>query len=156
MPRQPEPCRSNEAKHAGFLEDLQREFPDIAMESFSDFNGLIARVNLHNRWHEGRYSASDRGVVIRRPFAQRVGAYEVEIVRNQSSALLAQAKLGRPDEKRVSRNASRASQSASGSSPRHSKTRPSIAVRGLFPVNVPFLYRPLHFVNCFHCRINDT
>jgi hypothetical protein len=88
---------------AAFLEDLQREFHDIATDSLSNFNGLIARVNLHNRWHEGRYSASDLGVVIRRPFVQRVGAYEVEIVQDQCSALLAQAKLGRPDEKHEGR-----------------------------------------------------
>lgn len=29
--------------------------------------GLIARVNFHNRRHEGKYSASDLGVVIKRP-----------------------------------------------------------------------------------------
>jgi len=36
---------------AAFLEDLQKEFPDMAIGSLLHFNGLIARVNLHNRWH---------------------------------------------------------------------------------------------------------
>ena len=86
-----------------FLEDVQREFPDVDVGVVSEFNGLIAQVNLHNRWHEGRLSAADVGVVICRPSVYRVGTNEVQIVRDQRRALLAQAKLGRADEKREGR-----------------------------------------------------
>jgi hypothetical protein len=56
----------------------------------------ISKVNFHNRWHEGRRSGADFGVVVTRPSFLDVGwPGEVSIVRDQARALLAQAKLGK-------------------------------------------------------------
>lgn len=57
---------------------------------------LIARVNFHGRQHEGKKSASDLGIVIRRPLV-RLTPYgaRLELRRDQAIGLLAQAKLRR-------------------------------------------------------------
>jgi hypothetical protein len=58
-------------------------------------SGLIARVNFHGRRHEGRKSASDIGIVIRRPLVQRTSyPARVDLHQDHAIGLLAQAKLG--------------------------------------------------------------
>jgi hypothetical protein len=58
--------------------------------------GLVARVNLHSRWHEGRRSGSDLGMIVTKPsILWHPELREVEIVRDQARALLAQAKLNK-------------------------------------------------------------
>jgi hypothetical protein len=57
--------------------------------------GLIARVNFHGRQHEGKKSASDVGIIIRRPLVRRTSyPSRVELHRDHAIGLLAQAKLG--------------------------------------------------------------
>jgi hypothetical protein len=89
-----------EASEAGkfesaFLADLRLCFPFIKTQPDRMFAGLRARVNFHNRSHEGRRSAADLGIVITRPFVRRIGDGQIQISRESSRALLAQAKMGR-------------------------------------------------------------
>jgi hypothetical protein len=87
-----------------FLADLRARFPELANADLSGTRGLIARVSFHNQHHEGRRSASDLGVIITAPSVRRpAAAPRLEILRDQSSALLAQAKVGRPSPSRESR-----------------------------------------------------
>jgi hypothetical protein len=52
-----------------FLSDLKNQIPNVDRVA-SNCGGLIARVNFHGRQHEGRRSASDLGLVIRRPLVR--------------------------------------------------------------------------------------
>lgn len=79
-----------------FLADLRMSIPHFDENAARRAGGLIARVNFHSRHHEGRRSASDLGIVIRRPFV-RLGPLgtHVELRPDHARGLLAQAKLGR-------------------------------------------------------------
>jgi len=80
-----------------FIRDLEDSIPfhrlDADLVRLS--RGLIARVNFHNRAHEGRKSAADLGIAIRRPLV-RFESYgmQVETHPDHATGLLAQAKLG--------------------------------------------------------------
>ncbi len=79
------------------LADLRTTIRDLASADAAKLTtGLIARVNLHRRHHEGRHSASDLGLVMTRPVVHLVSsATRIETRRDHAQALLAQAKLGR-------------------------------------------------------------
>ena len=86
---------SNGEVERAFLADLQRAIPDLRLDIAQRASGLVARVNLHNRWHEGKVSAADLGVVVTRPIVDLAfGGNRVEFHRNHATGLLAQAKLG--------------------------------------------------------------
>lgn len=88
-----EESRARAFEHA-FLEDLRFQFPNLAAEAIESMRGLIARVNLHSRWHEGLLSASDLGVVVTRPSVHgNPGSLQVQVFRERSRGLLVQAKL---------------------------------------------------------------
>lgn len=77
-----------------FMADLWSQFPDLADNALDIGRGLIARVNFHNRQHEGRRSGSDLGVVVTRPSVHGLpGSNQVIVWRDCSRGLLAQAKL---------------------------------------------------------------
>jgi hypothetical protein len=78
-----------------FLTDL-RSIPDLDDALARDgSSGLVARVNFHGRQHEGKKSASDVGIVIRRPLVQRTSyPARIELHQDHAIGLLAQAKLG--------------------------------------------------------------
>jgi len=79
-----------------FLTDLRRSIPRLDPDVARRVNGLVARVNLHDRWHEGNVSAADLGIVVRRPIVRLAsGGRRVEFRRNHGTGLLAQAKLAR-------------------------------------------------------------
>ena len=84
---------------AAFLQDLQRSIHPLHFASTNPArlaSGLIARVNLHDRQHEGKLSAADLGIVVMRPSAQTSwDRSRIEIRRDHATGLLAQAKLGR-------------------------------------------------------------
>jgi hypothetical protein len=95
--------RQNAFAHA-FLADLQQAFPELGLHASLQAAGLIARVNLHSRWHEGRRSGSDLGVIITQPSVRRhSGVSQVEIVRAHARALLVQAKLNKRKARRDGR-----------------------------------------------------
>jgi hypothetical protein len=82
-------------EHA-FLEDLHASIPNLSFEITRHTKGLIARINVHGRWHEGRVSGADLGIVILRPLVRvRNAGTTVEFHRNHGNGLLAQAKLGK-------------------------------------------------------------
>lgn len=57
--------------------------------------GLVARVDFHDRHHEGRSSAADLGIMVVRPVLALVsGSDHIRIAFNEARALLVQAKLG--------------------------------------------------------------
>jgi hypothetical protein len=79
-----------------FLRDLRNSIPNLDFGITQRVGGLIARVNLHGRWHEGKVSGADLGIVIMRPVVWIAGAgTKIEFRRNRGTGLLAQAKLGR-------------------------------------------------------------
>jgi len=79
-----------------FLADLRRSIPRLDLGVARRAGGLVARVNLHGRWHEGNVSAADLGIVITRPLVRlSPGRINVEFRRDHPTGLLAQAKLGR-------------------------------------------------------------
>jgi len=84
--------RAREIERA-FLSDLHSHVPTLVDARRA--GGLLARVNVHNRRHEGHVSAADFGVVITRPLV-RVSAdgFRIEFQRDHATGLLAQAKLG--------------------------------------------------------------
>jgi hypothetical protein len=82
-----------------FIRDLEESIPfhrfplDPNLVRLS--RGLIARVNFHNRAHEGRKSAADLGIAIRRPLVRfEPYSMQVETDPEHATGLLAQAKLG--------------------------------------------------------------
>jgi hypothetical protein len=77
-----------------FLADIESQFPDVSANSLSGLGGLIAQVNLHNRWHEGHRSAADMGIVINRPSLFLAASDLIQVIRDRSQGLLVQAKLG--------------------------------------------------------------
>jgi len=80
-----------------FLNDVRTAIPDLDLEIVQRASGLVARVNLPNRWHEGHLSAADISVVVRRPIVDLAfGGRRVEFHRDHATGLLAQAKLGQP------------------------------------------------------------
>jgi len=79
-----------------FLSDIQAHFPGI--NNINRLTGLIARVNFHNRSHEGTKSGSDLGIVITRPDVQPVRFNEFKVSRAEQG-LLTQAKLGSFDQR---------------------------------------------------------
>ena len=77
-----------------FLSDLHSNFPKLGGDLSFHGTGLVARVNFHNRQHEGRRSGSDLGIVVSQPSVSGYpGAAEIAIVRDRRRALMAQAKL---------------------------------------------------------------
>lgn len=79
-----------------FLADLQKALPDFGSGASLLAAGLMARVNLHSRRHEGYQSGSDLGVIITQPSVRRHSVLpQSEIVRDHARALLAQAKLNK-------------------------------------------------------------
>jgi len=77
-----------------FLKDLQDNLrTSVDLRRFA--RGLIARVNFHNRRHEGYRSAADFGIVITRPRVRRRDAGSFRIDPVSAQALLVQAKLGK-------------------------------------------------------------
>lgn len=81
---------------AAFRADLHLAFPAIHFDVSRYASGLLARVNLHGRWHEGHVSAADFGIIITRPriLTSRDNT-RIEFRRKRTTGLLAQAKLGR-------------------------------------------------------------
>jgi len=87
-----------------FSADLQQALPGFGRDVSSKAAGLMARVNLHSRRHEGRRSGSDLGVIITQPSVRRHSVLpQVEIVRDHARALLAQAKLNKRKARRDGR-----------------------------------------------------
>lgn len=76
-----------------FLADLHDAYPSKSFDE-RKFEGLGARVNFHNRYHEGRRSAADVGLVVRRPTVVPIANRTFKIIRNAGRGLLVQAKLG--------------------------------------------------------------
>jgi hypothetical protein len=80
-----------------FLKDLRQSIPASALDMRQWTRGLVARVNRHSRWNEGKVSGADLGVVIMRPLVQLgFRGNSIEFRRDHATGLLAQAKLGRP------------------------------------------------------------
>lgn len=78
-----------------FLSDVKEELPQLSYADETALGGLIARVNFHNRRHEGKMSASDLGIVIRRPnVTLDTWKTRIEVNPELATGLLAQAKLG--------------------------------------------------------------
>ena len=80
--------RQNAFAHA-FWVDLQHAFPELGIGSRASLQaaGLVARVNLHSRRHEGHRSGSDLGVIITQPSVRRHSALsQVEVVRDHARA----------------------------------------------------------------------
>jgi len=90
--------KASAAREVGkaFLTDLRRSIPSLDDAVAQRVSGrLVARVNHYKRWYEGRTSASDVGIVIRRPLVQRTSySTRVELHQDHAIGLLAQAKLG--------------------------------------------------------------
>lgn len=82
-----------------FLKDLYQSIPASDLDMRQWTRGLVARVNRHSRWHEGKVSGADLGVVIMRPLVQLAfGGDSIEFLRDRATGLLAQAKLGRQED----------------------------------------------------------
>jgi len=78
-----------------FMADLRSSIPDLDYNAEHIFSGLVARVNFHNRRHEGSQSASDLGIVIRRPVVRLDhNRTYIDLSLDHSTGLLAQAKRG--------------------------------------------------------------
>ncbi len=94
-------ARASAAKEVNkaFLTDLRRAIPRLDSSTAQRVSGLVARVNLHNHWHEGHLSGADLGLVIMRPIVRLLpGGARVEFHRDNATGLLAQAKLGLREE----------------------------------------------------------
>ena len=76
-----------------FLSDLRQAVRNLASVDVHKYSGLIARVNFHNRQHEGRKSASDLGIVIKRPQLS-LDHSRLKLSLEFATGILAQAKLG--------------------------------------------------------------
>jgi hypothetical protein len=83
-----------------FLADLQRAIPDLRqhLPSLRFAERVVGTVHFHSRHHEGRASASDVVVVVKRPVALLESGTNrrLRIRQNYERALFVQAKLGRP------------------------------------------------------------
>jgi hypothetical protein len=77
------------------IEDVQRSYPEIPYDSSTQLRGLAGRVTFHKRYHEGKYSGADLGIVVRRPALQPRWDGHLEVVRGHARGMLAQAKLGK-------------------------------------------------------------
>lgn len=78
-----------------FLTDLRRAVPRLDSRIARRVSGLVARVNLHNRWHEGHLSGADLGLIIKRPVVRLLrSGVRIEFRRDNATGLLAQAKRG--------------------------------------------------------------
>jgi hypothetical protein len=87
-----------------FLADLQGAFPELGIDTSLQAAGLVARVNLHGRRHEGYRSGSDLGVIITQPSVLRHPILpQLNIVRDSSRVLMAQAKLNKRQGRRDGR-----------------------------------------------------
>ncbi len=85
---------ANAFEHA-FMDDLRHQFPHLG-DALKSRGGLLARVNLHSRRHEGLLSASDLGVVVTRPALYgHPGSLQIQVLRERSRGLIAQAKLNK-------------------------------------------------------------
>jgi hypothetical protein len=81
---------------AAFLADLLQSIPALGTDITRRIHGLVARVNRHPRWHEGKVSGADLGVVVVRPVVRLgFGGTEIKFIQDHARGLLAQAKLGR-------------------------------------------------------------
>jgi hypothetical protein len=78
-----------------FLADLRASIPRLDSTIAQRVSGLVARVTLHNHWHEGHLSGADLGLIIMRPVVRlQPGGVRIEFRRDNATGLLAQAKLG--------------------------------------------------------------
>ena len=77
-----------------FLADLRQAVHHLTSADLREYSDLIARVNFHNRQHEGRESASDLGIVVKRP-QLRLESSRIRLNFEFATGMLAQAKLGR-------------------------------------------------------------
>ena len=84
-----------------FLDDLRRGVHNLRSDDLRGYAGLVARVNFHNKQHEGRKSASDLGIAIRRP-QLRVDSSHLTLSLELGIGMLAQAKLARSCDTRKS------------------------------------------------------
>jgi hypothetical protein len=82
-----------------FVADLQRSVPSLGFDIARRVGGLLARINPHDRSHEGRKSGADFGLVVARPLVYLQGSSAIRFERDHATGLLAQAKLGRPPKK---------------------------------------------------------
>jgi hypothetical protein len=88
-----EASRGREFERA-FVSDLHRQFRSLPANAFDSARGLIARVNLHSRRHEGLLSAADLGVIVTKPTVHgHPGSPQIRLLRDCSRGLIAQAKL---------------------------------------------------------------
>jgi hypothetical protein len=79
-----------------FVADLVATCPHLHSEIADVAAGLMGSVNFHNRYHEGKRSGADIGLLVTQPRAERSGWPEgVRIETHYARALLAQAKLGK-------------------------------------------------------------
>jgi hypothetical protein len=79
-----------------FVADLVAACPALSGKIADVAGGLMGSVNFHNRYHEGKRSGADIGLLITQPWAERLGwPEEIRIETQYARALLAQAKLGR-------------------------------------------------------------
>lgn len=81
---------------AAFAADIRRSLSLSPRDSGALVltEGLIGRVNLHGRHHEGRLSGCDLGILVCRPTVEdSFGSSQIRILRNQRRGLMAQAKL---------------------------------------------------------------
>ena len=78
---------------SAFLSDLRASVPNLPYGTEQHVHGLIARVTFHGRWHEGRHSGADLGLVVSRPLVE-LSWNRLEFRRGHATGLLAQAKLG--------------------------------------------------------------
>jgi hypothetical protein len=74
-----------------FSSDLKK-IHSIGASAIDKYRGLTARVNFHNKQHEGRKSAADIGIAIKLPELSIQGSY-LKVNGNVAVGLLAQAKL---------------------------------------------------------------
>jgi hypothetical protein len=87
--------------------DLTATFTDLRYDDRQRINdlprGLVASVSFHGSQHEGRVSASDLALLVRRPMISRTQwpSDGVRIERGDPRALLGQAKLGRGSKRRT-------------------------------------------------------
>lgn len=76
-----------------FMGDLRHQFPGLG-DALKSRGGLLARVNLHSRRHEGLLSASDLGIIVTRPSLYgHPGSLQIQVLRDKPRGLMAQAKL---------------------------------------------------------------
>jgi hypothetical protein len=79
-----------------FLRDMRSGISASGVDILNRFGGLTARVNFHNRQHEGGKSGADLGIIVSRPLVSvRRTVGRIETTPDGATGLLAQAKLGR-------------------------------------------------------------